>query len=350
MLAEVVEQDAFIIDGICANAEVGAKYKDPKFYYGMLMDIVRQQINDYGLRPAHWDAQAFALVPFFAWDLPCTHLENVAQGWAPRALDNAAAYGLINFPQSSNRSEGGNIRGKKWSRGTFLHFAAEYATGKRNPKRCLRRKVSLHVAGAVTAGERNSILAVTDNGGLNSDEPGDHAAAILLKNYIILGCITVFLQPREHVHLLPICGLQLCGPHLPLEMAFEHVVWKTRFRRVLWGKAMLDLLENVLQTRHKAYGFIGRMDDWIECLPVQKPMHYADIEQRDALILIVLELVESKELSCPDYSVMKKELLKRMPSYDYSLRVCAAQTEFLNRVPVGFAHLGMVSGNNSAID
>ena len=130
-----------------------------------------------------------------------------------------------------------------------------------------------------------------------------------------------------------------------------YVAWNTRFRKVLWGKAMLDLLENAAQlTRRKAYGFIGRMEDWIERLPVRKPMHYADIEQRDALILIVLELVESKELSCPDYSVMKNELLKRMPSYEYRQLVFAAQSEFLNRVPVGFAHLGMVSGNNSAID
>ena len=153
------------------------------------------------------------------------------------------------------------------------------------------------------------------------------------------------------MYLLPICGLQLCGPDLQLTLAFEYVAWKTRFRKVLWGKAMLDLLENAVQlTRRKTYGFIGRMEDWIERLPVRKPMHYADVEQRDALILIVLELVEETELSWSEFSVMKNELRNRMPSYAYRQMVFAAQVEFLTRVPVGSAHLGMLSGHNSAID
>ena len=114
---------------------------------------------------------------------------------------------------------------------------------------------------------------------------------------------------------------------------------------------MLDLLENAVQlTRHKAYGFIGRMEDWIERLPVRKPMHYADIEQRDALTYIVLELVEETELSWSEFAVMKNELRKRMPSYEYRQMVFAAQVEFLTRVPISLAHLGMVSGHNSAID
>ena len=66
------------------------------------------------------------------------------------------------------------------------------------------------------------------------------------------------------------------------------------------GKEMLDILENVGElNRRQAYGFIGKMEDWIEVLPIQKPMKYSDNEQRDAPLLIVLDLMT--DLSWSEY-------------------------------------------------
>ena len=109
--------------------------------------------------------------------------------------------------------------------------------------------------------------------------------------------------------------------------------------RTEWGKSMLRFLENAAElTRSKAYGLIGKMEDWIERIPIQRPMVFSDLVQRDALLLIVLDLDD--ELTWSEYSVLKNELLNSMPSFEYRRNVHYALLEFLSRVP---AHaLGMI--------
>ena len=87
--------------------------------------------------------------------------------------------------------------------------------------------------------------------------------------------IAEFLQPSEKVAMLPICGPKLCLPSFCLSDSLTYVAWESRFRKVLWGKEMLDILENVAQpNRRQACGFIGNMEDVIEVLRIQKPMEF----------------------------------------------------------------------------
>ena len=60
-------------------------------------------------------------------------------------------------------------------------------------------------------------------------------------------------------------------------------------------------------------------------------MVFSDIQQRDALLLIVLDL--PNELTWSEYSVIKTELRNSMPFFGYRLNVHYALVEFLNRVP-----------------
>ena len=109
---------------------------------------------------------------------------------------------------------------------------------------------------------------------------------------------------------------------------------------------MLHILENVAGlTRSKAYGLIGKMGDWIERIPIQRPMVFSDIQQRDALLLIVLDL--PNELTWSEYAVIKTELRNSMPCLDYRRNVHHALLEFLNRVP---AHaVGMVTVHDGGV-
>ena len=99
----MIEQVGKIIDDIYEKATLGMSTKASKFQYDIFMDIARQQINDFGLRPAHFGHKTFALVPFYAWGTPQTKMEDVSQGWGPRALDDIMVCGLINCSQSTNR-------------------------------------------------------------------------------------------------------------------------------------------------------------------------------------------------------------------------------------------------------
>ena len=105
------------------------------------------------------------------------------------------------------------------------------------------------------------------------------------------------------------------------------------------GKSMLRFLENAAGlTRSKAYGLIGKMEDWIERIPIQRPIVFSDLVQRDALLLIVLDLDD--ELTWSEYAVLKNELVNSMPSLEYRRNIHYALLEFLSRVP---AHaLGMI--------
>ena len=81
-------------------------------------------------------------------------------------------------------------------------------------------------------------------------------------NIIVMQVIEL-LQLSVMVALLPVCHKQLC-----LRDAYHYVTWKDRFRTVLWGREMLDLLANFAKrNRRHAYWLIGRMEDWLNELP-----------------------------------------------------------------------------------
>ena len=92
---------------------------------------------------------------------------------------------------------------------------------------------------------------------------------------------------------------------------------------------MLCALDHLSNKRK--YGFIGKMEDSFEKIPIQKRCVLHVNAQRDALLLMPTGLYD--DLSIADAHKIKKEVRGRMPSGAYSQQAYRAQLAFLHLIP-----------------
>ena len=126
----------------------GVMKKKGAFGYDHIMEIVRKQINNHGLRRACFPTIAFAIVPYYAWDKPGLVAGDPQQGWHPKALDNPEVIGCINFQTSSNRQTGPGNRELESPTGTFWYWLQQYSEGFRMPTHRVRAKRAVTAAGS----------------------------------------------------------------------------------------------------------------------------------------------------------------------------------------------------------
>jgi len=270
--------------------------KKGTFDYDHIMDIVRQQINNHGLRRGCFPPTAFALVPFWAWDRPSVVACDPQQGWHPKALDNPEVIGCINFQTSSNRQTGPGNRELESPTGTFWYWLQQYSEGFRMPTHRVRAKRAVTAAGsscdarAATVADIQVKLVLSDVFQVN-DLVTNVTSFLGIQDVLVIARTAKGLPGLGHVH--------------------EYIVSKARFRMLVWSKPVMELLFSVgrLNKEH-AYGMLGAMEDVLDLLPMHTPFKDFKSEHRDALLYLVTDYW--KGISLFEHFLIKVELRNRM--------------------------------------
>ena len=260
------------------------------------MDIVRQQINNHGLRRGCFLPIAFTLVPFWAWDRPREVACDPQQGWHPKALDNPEVIGCINFQTSSNRLTGPGNREIESPTGTFWYCLLRYSEGFRNPTHRVRGKRAVTAAGSSGYARAATVADIQVKLGLSA----------VFRVSDLLTNVTSFLGIPDVVTIAVTAkGLPGLG-HL-----HEYIVSKARFRMMCWSKPVMDLLLNVGHlNKEQTYGIVGSMEDVLDLLPMHTPFKDFKSEHRDALLYLVSDYC--KDISLFEHFLIKVELRDRM--------------------------------------
>ena len=274
----------------------GVMKKKGAFGYDHIMEIVRKQINNHGLRRGCFPTIAFAIVPYYAWDKPGLVAGDPQQGWHPKALDNPEVIGCINFQTSSNRQTGPGNRELESQTGTFWYWLQQYSEGFRIPTHRVRAKRAVTAAGS----------------------SGDARAATVADIQVKLVLSAVFQVNDLVTNVTSFLGIQdvlviaRTAKGLPgLGHVHEYIVSKARFRMLVWSKPVMELLFSVgrLNKEH-AYGMLGAMEDVLDLLPMHTPFKDFKSEHRDALLYLVLDYCQ--HITLDEHAIIKVALRDRM--------------------------------------
>ena len=309
MLRELVGQ----IDTLMVNIRDGL-LPICRMDYDYIMDMVRQSINDHGLRQSFLDPMAFAVIPYYAWSSPTERRECRQQGWGPNCLDDPNVIGFINWWQSSKLAEGPAMRSNPQvlHENSFWLFLLKYCLGVLRPNRRLQGKKTIP---QVWTGIRPAARVLSTR------------AAVVMRTTECVVVLSGYLSLRDQLAMLPISGSFRC-----LRRARDYVDFQRDFCKKLWGDDMRDLLRTFARLDFsQSCGVIGKMIDLSHKIDIETPMLFTMDTQILALLLLALNLFG--DISAEQHTKLRKEIIRRMALAGGQQQVHAAQCEYVRRLP-----------------